>query len=106
MLDLVGELALAPEVGALGNTARPVDQRVDPLDHVLDLVVVQVGADDVQNLVIPQRGPPSYGFRPRSEREADACRQRRERGGRYSNKRMAPSTRTRAPQRGTKGKGG
>src|SRR5207245_11787161 len=68
VLDLVCQLALAPEVGALRGATRPLDQRVHALDNLLDLVVIQVGTNDVQNFVIPQRGPPSYGFRPRSER--------------------------------------
>src|SRR5260370_12752957 len=85
VLDLVGELALAPEVGALDCPARSFDQRVDPLHRVLDLVVVQVSADDVENFVIPQWGPPSYGFRLRSI--GGMClRPKPERVGRYSTK--------------------
>src|SRR5487761_819860 len=68
MLDLVGELSLAPDVGPLNRPAGLFDERVDPLDDVLDLVVFEVGSNDVQNFVIPQRGPPSYGFRPRIAR--------------------------------------
>src|SRR5258708_38564060 len=85
VLALVGELALAPEVGALAYPARSFDQRVDPLHRVLDLVVVQVSADDVENFVIPQWGPPSYGFRLRSI--GGMClRPKPERVGRYSTK--------------------
>src|SRR5262249_42755411 len=44
-------------------------QRVDPLHRILDLLVVEVGADDVENFVIPQRGkPPSFGFEAPIER--------------------------------------
>src|SRR4029077_9896546 len=73
VLDLVGELALAPEVGRLDRAPGALDQPVDALHRVLDLLVVQVSADDVQNLVIPQREPPSYGFEAPVERQRDAA---------------------------------
>src|SRR5260370_40436692 len=60
VLDLVGELALAPEVGALDCPARSFDQRVDPLHRVLDLVVVQVSPAKVETFVIPKSLPPPY----------------------------------------------
>jgi len=56
VLDLIGQLALALEIRAIGCAAGTLDQRVDPLHRVLDFLIVKVRADDVQNFVIPQRG--------------------------------------------------
>src|SRR5262249_44396767 len=56
VLDLVREPAAAPDVGLLDGATQALDQLVDRGDRRLQLLVVELRADDVQDFIIPEQG--------------------------------------------------